>query len=76
MKWHHVRPFFEALWFDLGPREINRRSGVSMGALYDLMNGVTRQPASRTMRDIMDAHRARQAEVSETERGAGVGIGR
>ena len=50
--WTTLKPLFESMFFDLGPNEIERMTGLGMGTIYDLLHGRTDRPRVRTRRDI------------------------
>lgn len=50
-EWASLRPRFERWVFRAGYQEIHRRTGVSVSAIYALMNDI-RIPNHRTRRDI------------------------
>ena len=68
MRWSRLRPLFQAMFFDLGPKEIERQTGLGLGTLYSLLNGKTARPRRRTLRDLQKAIMEWQPGVCETER--------
>lgn len=67
MNWSHVRPLFEQMFFDLGPKEVSRRTMIGVGTLYALLNGQTKLPRARTIRDLIRAIEEWNPEIYETE---------
>jgi hypothetical protein len=67
MTWTTLRPLFESMFFDLGPKEIHRQTGLGCGTLYDLLHGKS-EPVPRTLRDLQRAIGEWQPGVYGTER--------
>lgn len=66
--WATLKPLFESMFFDLGPNEIERMTGLGMGTLYDLLHGRTEHPRLRTRRDINRALLEWRPAIYGTER--------
>jgi predicted transcriptional regulator len=67
LPWSRLKPLFDAMFFDLGPREIERRTGLGMRTLYCLLEGKTKEPRARTLRDLQSAILEWRPESCEME---------
>jgi len=71
MRWPALRPLFQSMLFELGYREVMRRTELSADTVYTLANDAHRtHPHRRTLRDVELAVREWRPEAfSDSERG-------
>ncbi len=67
MTWAALKPLYASMFFDLGPQEIERRTGLGMRTLYCLLDGTTKCPRLRTLRDLQRVLTEWQPGICEME---------